>query len=213
MSTVMWRLDPVRCQVSARCHRACELKPWNSSFSELNPLYESKLSLMEEYCRKAGRKANELSMQLFRQFSLNLRREDCAEPTAFAGPAFDEETNLRGIPDQIRSYVSFDIFTFRLVLAVIFWDEALMAEMLEKLRVMPTCFNDMSTARTHVRLTYMALAAFGLKRKELGEQVRSANTRQLCSTSRQPRLIVTSPGSAWTTSRDWRSSVPSTRSR
>mmetsp|Transcript_8321 Transcript_8321/g.19077 ORF Transcript_8321/g.19077 Transcript_8321/m.19077 type:complete len:1103 (+) Transcript_8321:335-3643(+) len=140
-----------------------------ASGSELNPIYESRLSCMEEYCRKGDRKANELLMQLFRQISLNLRKEDCADPTAFTGPAFDEEKDLRGIPDQMYSYVSFDVCILRLFLAVLFWDEALMAEMLDKLQVMPSCFNDVSTARTHVRLTYMALAAFGLKRKEYGK--------------------------------------------
>merc|ERR1712176_372286 len=120
----------------------------------LDSLLESKLIDIEEYSRSSGRVALTHLHRVYHQFYHNLTFVCDNRKTEFFGDFFNEQEALLDLDDNKRNVVLFDVCIFRLILGFIFWDEDCMAEMLTKLDGMPFTFDDVSTARTHLRLAF-----------------------------------------------------------
>jgi len=130
---------------------------------ELGPLLESKLLLVEDLCRSLGRPGFLTNFQIYRQFALNLRKR-IENPTEFQGEAFHEEKSLNKMNGNALKMALRDSSSLRLQLAFVFWNENIMAQMLERLRDYP--LKDMSVARLHNRLCFTGLAAFALCQRQ-----------------------------------------------
>jgi len=125
----------------------------------LNTLLESKLILFEEMSRDLGR---DMFMELFlllRQCLYNLHGHQRASsrPLELDGPVFSETRALENFEGAALKSITRDIGVIRLQLAVIYDDQDVMEEMINKLDVIPAYDN--LVGRQHVRLTYTGIAA------------------------------------------------------
>ena len=106
------------------------------------------------------------SFQISRQFALNLRKRS-DNPTKLEGEAFNEKEVLN-TNGPVNKMVLRDTSSHRISLAVIFWDESTMADMLNILADYP--LTDQLTARLHNRLCFTGLAAIALGRRQNSEE-------------------------------------------
>ena len=129
----------------------------------LGTIFESKLLVLEEFCKSIGKGGYVASFEIHRQFAMNLRQRS-DYPTLLNGPAFQQDTALATMNDQARKMTLRDASIFRLELAFIFNDTKCMAEMLETLSGYP--FEDQVIPRFYIRACFMGLAAFSLAEKK-----------------------------------------------
>ena len=137
---------------------------------ELGPLVESKLALIEQYCRAVERTSFLSVFQLLHQFAVNIRTTSSCE---LAGDIFDEGDALAKVDGNGRDMLLRDISSCRLQLAFVMGNEECMELMLNRLK--GYSFNDNANPRLHSRLCFMGLSAFALGSKEfksIGEKVR-----------------------------------------
>ncbi|KAL9180014.1 hypothetical protein ACHAXT_007984 [Thalassiosira profunda] len=130
---------------------------------ELGPILDSKLYLVEGYCRDVDRMSFLVTFQMCHQFALNLRKRS-ERPTELEGEAFHETEILNAMSGPGRKMALRDSSSYRLQLAFVFWDEATMAEMLRRLESYP--LTDVIVARLHNRLCFTGLAAIALGRSQ-----------------------------------------------
>mmetsp|Transcript_9377 Transcript_9377/g.21138 ORF Transcript_9377/g.21138 Transcript_9377/m.21138 type:complete len:1000 (-) Transcript_9377:548-3547(-) len=132
----------------------------------LGSLLEPKLLLFEELCENLGKRTFIAIFQLLRQTMYNLRggRKSSLNPTELAGEAFNEQETLAQFEGGAHKMTLRDVGIFRLMLAVIFNDEQVMMEMLERLEPYPVF--DRPVDRQHLRLSYVAFASFILLQKD-----------------------------------------------
>lgn len=142
---------------------------------ELGPLFESKLLVVEDYCKTTERQSSLILFSMFRQFALNLRKP-FENPSKLIGDVFNEEKVLRELEGSARFQTLRDSSSLRLQLAFVFWNEADMVELLRILETYP--LQDQFVARLQNRLAFTGLAAFAMCHKkgcdsfkELGEKV------------------------------------------
>lgn len=135
---------------------------WFAAGLELGLNIESKLRLVEELSENLERSWFLATFQTYRQFVLNLRTRT-SNPTEFRGEAFREEEVLKKMNSKARCMAVRDSSSLRLQLAFIFWDEAVMAQMLNVFADCP--LKDRSVPILHNRLCFIGLAAFGLRKK------------------------------------------------
>jgi len=129
---------------------------------QMGTIFESKLLVVDEFCKSIDKSGFAASFQIHRQFAMNLRQRS-DHPTLFNGPAFEQDTALANMSDQARKMTLRDASIFRLELAFIFNDSECMAEMLETLSGYP--FEDQVISRFYIRACFMGLAAFSLAEK------------------------------------------------
>eukprot|EP00522_Entomoneis_paludosa_P011119 CAMPEP_0172442020 /NCGR_PEP_ID=MMETSP1065-20121228/2497_1 /TAXON_ID=265537 /ORGANISM="Amphiprora paludosa, Strain CCMP125" /LENGTH=1273 /DNA_ID=CAMNT_0013191675 /DNA_START=24 /DNA_END=3845 /DNA_ORIENTATION=- len=136
-----------------------------SSSLPLNSLLEPKLLLFEEMAETLGQKPFIVTFSLFRQCLYNLQggSKACAPNPAIlkGGATFDEEEVQQSFEGAIHNMNNRDIGIMRLMLAVIFGDETVMDEMLDRLDSYP--IHDMPIGRQHIRMCYSGLAALILR--------------------------------------------------
>jgi hypothetical protein len=125
-------------------------------------IFESKLLVVDEFCRSIEKNGFASSFQIHRQFVMNLRQKS-HQPTVLDGPAFHQETALAEMNDNSRKMALRDASIFRLQLAFIFKDADCMASMLEILSDYP--FEDQVISRFFIRACFMGLAAFSIAEK------------------------------------------------
>ena len=136
---------------------------------ELGPLIESKLALIEQYCRTVERTSFLSVFELLHQFAVNIRTTSSCE---LAGDIFDEGHALAKVDGNGRDMLLRDISSCRLQLAFVIGNEECMKMMLNRLK--DYSFNETSNPRLHSRLCFMGLSAFALGSKEfksIGEKV------------------------------------------
>ncbi len=126
---------------------------------ELGPLFESKLFVVEEYCRNLGRKSSLILFSMYRQFALNLRKPS-DYPSKLVGEAFNEEQVLSELEGSALSQTLRDSSSLQMQLAFVFWNEADMIDLLKILETYP--LQDIFIARLHNRLAFTGLAAFAM---------------------------------------------------
>ena len=126
---------------------------------ELGPLVESKIVLVEEYCKSIERFGFLQTFQIYRQTAQNLRKRT-EDPTACIGDAFNEEETLNKMNENAHKMAPRDSSTFRLMLAFVFGNEELCKSLLKILQDYPLA--DMQKPRLHNHLLYTGLAAFSL---------------------------------------------------
>jgi len=142
----------------------CYAQAWLCAGLPLNsPLLKPKLLLYEEAAIRLQRPTFQLSFSSVRQLVLNLQKSP-ANPTELKGDAFDEESVLGTLEGNSLRTSRRDTSTLRLFLALIFWDEECMINMLEILSDFAE--PDVSTSRTHFRLFVIGLAGFEMGRKK-----------------------------------------------
>jgi len=129
---------------------------------QIGTIFESKLLVVDEFCKSIDKSGFAASFQIHRQFAMNLRQRS-DHPTFLNGPAFQQDTALANMSDQARKMTLRDASIFRLELAFIFNDSECMAEMLETLSGYP--FEDQVISRFYIRACFMGLAAFSLAEK------------------------------------------------
>ncbi len=126
---------------------------------ELGPLFESKLSVVEEYCRNLGRKTYFVLFSMYRQIALNLRKSS-SNPSKLVGEAFHEEQVLSELEGSAHSQTLRDSSSLRVQLAFVFWNEA---DMIDLLKILETYdLQDQFAPRLHNRLAFTGLAAFAI---------------------------------------------------
>lgn len=130
---------------------------------ELGPLFESKLLVVEDYCRNLGRQSSLVLFSMFRQFALNLRKPS-DNPSKLVGEAFNEDKVLSEIEGSTHYQTLRDSSSLRIQLAFVFWNEADMIDMLKILETYP--LQDQFVARLHNRLAFTGLAAFAVCHKK-----------------------------------------------
>ncbi len=130
---------------------------------ELGPLFESKLLVVEDYCRNLGRQSSLLLFSMFRQFALNLRKPS-DNPSKLAGEAFNEVKVLSELEGSAHYQTLRDSSSLRVQLAFVFWNEADMIDLLKILETYP--LQDQFVARLHNRLAFTGLAAFAMCHKK-----------------------------------------------
>ena len=86
---------------------------------EVGPLLESKLIVVEDYCKMTERQSSFILFSMFRQFVLNLRKPT-QSPTKLIGEAFDEEKVLSELEGNAHYMTIRDTSMLRLQLAFIF---------------------------------------------------------------------------------------------
>ncbi|KAL7581651.1 hypothetical protein ACA910_022199 [Epithemia clementina (nom. ined.)] len=131
----------------------------------LNSLLEPKLILLEEMSLSFGRKTFVVIFSLLRQCLYNLQGggKSSSNPTEMQGEAFHEDVvmaQFEGVPKQMNNR---DIAMVRLMLAVIFDDEAAMGSLLDRLDGYPV--HDPPLARQHFRMTYTGFASIIMANK------------------------------------------------
>ena len=126
---------------------------------ELGPLFESKLLVVEDYCRNLGRQSSLVLFSMFRQFALNLRKAS-DNPSGLVGEAFNEEKVLSELEGSAHFQTLRDSSSLRIQLAFVFWNEADMIALLKILETYPV--TDQFVARLHNRLAFTGLAAFAM---------------------------------------------------
>lgn len=141
-------------------------------------IFESKLLVVDEFCRSIEKNGFASSFQIHRQFVMNLRQKS-HQPTVLDGPAFHQETALAEMNDNSRKMTLRDASIFRLQLAFIFKDADCMASMLEILSGYP--FEDQVISRFFIRACFMGLAAFSIAEKNsvIGNQCLSYFRRMM----------------------------------
>mmetsp|Transcript_10237 Transcript_10237/g.15466 ORF Transcript_10237/g.15466 Transcript_10237/m.15466 type:complete len:563 (+) Transcript_10237:2-1690(+) len=132
---------------------------------ELGPIFESKLLVVEEYCRNHGRKSSLILFSMYRQFALNLRKPSTSSnPSELVGEAFNEEEVLSELEGSAHSQTLRDSSSLRVQLAFVFWNEA---DMIDLLKILETYdFQDQFASRLHNRLVFTGLAAFAICHKK-----------------------------------------------
>ncbi|KAL7493713.1 hypothetical protein ACHAWT_006191 [Skeletonema menzelii] len=126
---------------------------------ELGPIFESKLLVVEEYCRNLGRQSSLILFSMFRQFALNLRKPS-DNPSKLIGEAFNEEQVLSELEGSAHFQTLRDSSSLRVQLAFVFWNEEDMIDLLKILETYP--LQDQFVARLHNRLAFTGLAAFAM---------------------------------------------------
>uniref|UniRef100_A0A7S2LW75 Orc1-like AAA ATPase domain-containing protein n=1 Tax=Skeletonema marinoi TaxID=267567 RepID=A0A7S2LW75_9STRA len=126
---------------------------------ELGPIFESKLLVVEDYCRNLGRQSSLILFSMFRQFALNLRKPS-DNPSKLVGEAFNEEQVLSELEGSAHFQTLRDSSSLRVQLAFVFWNEADMIDLLKILETYP--LQDQFAARLHNRLAFTGLAAFAM---------------------------------------------------
>ena len=126
---------------------------------ELGPIFESKLLVVEDYCRNLGRQSSLILFSMFRQFALNLRKHS-DNPSKLVGEAFNEEQVLSELEGSAHFQTLRDSSSLRVQLAFVFWNEADMIDLLKILETYP--LQDQFVARLHNRLAFTGLAAFAM---------------------------------------------------
>ena len=126
---------------------------------ELGPIFESKLLVVEDYCRNLGRQSSLILFSMFRQFALNLRKPSDS-PSKLVGEAFNEEQVLSELEGSAHFQTLRDSSSLRVQLAFVFWNEADMIDLLKILETYP--LQDQFVARLHNRLAFTGLAAFAM---------------------------------------------------
>jgi len=131
----------------------------------LGTLFEPKLILFQEMATNLGKKMFVVIFGFIRQFLYNLQGGSKASstPTVLDGVAFNEEEVLAKFEGPPKKMNIRDVGTIRLQLAVIFDDEAVMDEMLDRLDSYPV--HDIPIARQHIRMTYVGFASLILGNK------------------------------------------------
>eukprot|EP00984_Skeletonema_dohrnii_P024270 scaffold13379_cov127-Skeletonema_dohrnii-CCMP3373.AAC.3 len=129
---------------------------------QMGTIFESKLLVVDEFCKSIDKSGFAASFQIHRQFAMNLRQRS-DHPMMLNGPAFQQDTALANTSGQARKMMLRDASIFRLELAFIFNNSECMAEMLEILSGYP--FEDQVISRFHIRACFMGLAAFSLAEK------------------------------------------------
>lgn len=130
---------------------------------EIGPIFESKLLVVEEYCRNLGRQSSLILFSMFRQFALNLRKPSDT-PSKLVGEAFNEEQVLSELEGSAHFQTLRDSSSLRVQLAFVFWNEADMVDLLKVLETYP--LQDQFVARLHNRLAFTGLAAFAMCRRK-----------------------------------------------
>ncbi len=143
---------------------------------ELGPLFESKLLVVEEYCRNLGRKSYLVLFSMYRQFALNLRKPS-NNPSKLEGKAFNEEQVLSKLEGSAHFQTLRDSSSLRMQLAFVFWNEADMIDLLKILETYP--FQDPFVARLHNRLAFTGLAAFAMCHKKGGASYKALGEKCL----------------------------------
>jgi len=133
----------------------------------LNSILDKKLAVYERSANELGQKSFVSVFQASRQFILNLlgRSEGVV---LLNGDAFNEDRALGQIEGNSKAMLLRDASTFRVQLAYIFNDTATMKEMIERLKTYPLF--DLMTARQHLRITFLGLAAFELGNRETNKE-------------------------------------------
>jgi len=98
---------------------------------------------------------------IFQQFILNLQ-EDTTQPAVLKGEAMDEDEVMGSLSGNGLRMTKRDVFTFRLLLAILFGYMKMADILLRELE--PFLEGDMFVVRAGLRRTVMALAAFRLAR-------------------------------------------------
>ena len=130
---------------------------------EIGPIFESKLLVVEEYCRNLGRQSSLILFSMFRQFALNLRKPS-DNPSKLVGEAFNEEQVLSELEGSAHYQTLRDSSSLRVQLAFVFWNEADMIDLLKVLETYP--LQDQFVARLHNRLAFTGLAALAMCRRK-----------------------------------------------
>ena len=107
---------------------------------------------------------------ILRLTALKLMGRSQGDRTILAGEGIDQETVLSKVEGKGQSMTFRDICTFRLVLAYIYGDLDVSANMIDTLSEFPT-FNPM-IVRMHLRQAFTGLAAYALSRKSTSRQSR-----------------------------------------
>lgn len=136
--------------------------------AELGPLFESKLAVVEEFCRSKERTSFLTTFRICRQFALNLRKRT-ETPTELKGEAFNEKETLSKETGPGRAMILRDSSAYRMQLALIFWDEDTMMELLNILADYPLA--DHLVPRLHNRLCFTGLAAVTLGKSKNSEKI------------------------------------------
>jgi len=130
------------------------------------------------------REANQFGMpttvvagfNILQQFIYNLQ-EDVARPAVLKGEHMDEDELLRNLNGNGLRMTKRDIYTYRLLLAIIFGHMDMAEMLLQELE--PFLEGDMFVVRAGLRRTVMALAALRLARKKGNKKLRSMGKKVL----------------------------------
>ena len=132
----------------------------------VNALFEPKLMLFEEVSSNLGSKTHVVIFRVIRQCLYNLQGGDKSSsvPSEINGSCCSEDEALALFDGPSRKMTFRDISIIRLMLAVIYDDEATMIQMLDRLDEYP--IHDLCIVRQHLRMTYVGLASLLLKQKK-----------------------------------------------
>ena len=130
---------------------------------------EPKLLVFEEYASNIAKQTFVDVFALQRQCLYNLKGTKdkcCSSPAVVDGAAFDEAARISKAEGAVLKMTARDIAIFRLSLAVLFGDEEVMDEMLNRLDEYSVY--DLPIERQHMRLQYSGFAALLLLKGERG---------------------------------------------
>ena len=132
----------------------------------LNSFPESNLLYFEELSSNLGKKNMCLIFQMIRQCLYNLKGgpESSRLPADLNGSAFNEDESTKALHGDAARMTMRDLSMIRLKLAVVFDVEAVMDEMLDRLKDFPVY--DLPIERQHIRMSYVGFASLILKSRK-----------------------------------------------
>ena len=130
----------------------------------INALFEPKLILFEEEAHQFGQPPSIIvTFGIFRQCVLNLQGKGHVNPVLLSGVAVDEDNALKQFEGNTYKQTLRDISIFRLLLAIVFGDEAVSREMVDRLASYAEF--DYPLARQHLRDVLVGIASFSTARR------------------------------------------------
>ena len=130
----------------------------------INALFEPKLILFEEEAHQFGQPPSIIvTFGIFRQCVLNLQGKGHSNPVLLSGVAVDENDALKQFEGSTYKQTLRDISIFRLFLAVVFGDDAVSVEMVDRLA--PYADFDYPLARQHLRDVLVGIASLSAARR------------------------------------------------